>query len=164
MRIVEFPYLCTMEISFSTKSELYTECKTILKVRMENAKKQIDSAQAAATTETKSSAGDKFETAREMLQQEKRKAQQQLAEVLKHDEVLNQINPAVKLETVQLGSLVETSIGNFFISVGIGKLRNANQVCYAISLASPLGKAISGLSAGESTLFRGKPIRVNSIY
>ena len=63
------------------KEELYKACKEHIEKREETITKTIRSHQNSLQSETKSSAGDKHETGRAMLQLEMEKAGQQLSEV-----------------------------------------------------------------------------------
>ena len=73
----------------------------------------------AANNETKSSMGDKYETSREMVQQEINNLQIQLNENIRVRNSLKSIsvNPH---QNVGLGSLVETDKGFFYIAVSLG--------------------------------------------
>ena len=63
---------------------------------------------------TKSSAGDKHETARAMLQLDREQAGERLVEIEKTLEVLHKINLTKTATHAHLGSLVTTNKGNFF--------------------------------------------------
>ena len=102
----------------------------------------------ASNNDTKSSMGDKYETSREMLQQEINNLQLQLNEHLKSLQILKNINPNPhKIAT--LGSLVETEKGMFFIAVSIGELSFNQEKIFIISAESPLAKAMNGKKQGE---------------
>jgi transcription elongation GreA/GreB family factor len=92
--------------------------------------------------------GDKYETSREMLQQEINNLQLQLNEQLKSQQILKSINP-ISHKTVSLGSLVETDKGKFFIAVSIGELSFNQEKIFIISAESPLAKAMNGKKQGE---------------
>ena len=64
---------------------------------------------------------------------------------------------------VEFGSLVYTNSGNYFISIGIGKVELNDFTCYAISLASPVGKILEGNIVGNSLSFQGKEINIIEI-
>ena len=102
----------------------------------------------ASNNDTKSSMGDKYETSREMLQQEINNLQLQLNEQLKSQQILKSINP-ISHKTVSLGSLVETDKGKFFIAVSIGELSFNQEKIFIISTESPLAKAMNGKKQGE---------------
>ena len=103
----------------------------------------------ASNNDTKSSMGDKYETSREMLQQEINNLQIQLNEHLKSQKILKNINPNPH-KVVTLGSLVETEKGKFFIAVSLGELSFSQEKIFVISAESPLAKAMNGKKTGES--------------
>lgn len=102
----------------------------------------------ASNNDTKSSMGDKYETGREMLQQEINNLQVQLNEVLKQQDFLKTIlvKPSDKAEK---GAIVKTERGLFFISVSLGELSFEHQKIICISPESPLAKAMNGKQKGE---------------
>ena len=95
----------------------------------------------ASNNETKSSMGDKYETTREMVQQEINNLQVQLNENLKAKNSLKLI-PLLPSQKIGFGSLVETSNGFFYISVSLGNLVFDNKKIFLISPESPLAKAL----------------------
>ena len=103
----------------------------------------------ASNNDTKSSMGDKYETSREMLQQEINNLQIQLNEHLKSQQILKNINPNPH-KVVSLGSLVETEKGMFFIAISLGELSFNQEKIFVISAESPLAKAMNGKKTGES--------------
>lgn len=54
----------------SIKTSLYQHCLAFVEKRIETAKTALQQAREASNDDTKSSAGDKFETSREMAQQD----------------------------------------------------------------------------------------------
>ena len=102
----------------------------------------------ASNNDTKSSMGDKYETGREMLQQEINNLQGQFNEVLKQQEFLKTIliKPSDKAEK---GAIVKTERGLFFISVSSGEINFENQKIICISPESPLAKAMNGKQKDE---------------
>jgi transcription elongation GreA/GreB family factor len=103
----------------------------------------------ASSNDTKSSMGDKYETGREMLQQEINNLQVQLNEVLKQQDFLKTI--LVKLsDKAEKGAIVKTERGLFFISVSLGEITFENQKIICISPESPLAKAMNGKLKGET--------------
>ena len=103
----------------------------------------------ASNNDTKSSMGDKYETSREMLQQEINHLQIQLNEHLKSQKILKNINPNPH-KIVTLGSLVETEKGIFFIAISLGEILFNQEKIFVISAESPLAKAMNGKKTGES--------------
>ncbi|KAA2224213.1 hypothetical protein [Chryseobacterium sediminis] len=103
----------------------------------------------ASNNDTKSSMGDKYETGREMLQQEINNLQRQLNEVLNQQAVLQKITSDPS-EKVQNGALVKTNKGLFYISASMGELVFENQKIMTVSAESPLVKVMYGKKTGES--------------
>ena len=114
-------------------------------------------------SETKSSAGDKYETGRAMAQLEVQKLQSQLAQNIRMQEVISSLSNKSASSTVELGSLVETSNGWYFIAVAIGAIELQGKKIFCISLASPIGELLYQKSPGESIDFRGSLIDIISV-
>ncbi|WP_299519757.1 3-oxoacyl-ACP synthase [Winogradskyella sp.] len=145
------------------KLSLYNQCLDILNSRLEVIQNAINDIQNALETETKSSVGDKHETGRAMLQIEREKTGQQLAEIQKQLELLNKINPELKQNSIALGSLVFTSKSNYFLGVSVGELKVGNETFYAISMATPMAKVLVSKSIGDILMFRGQEITITKI-
>lgn len=93
----------------------------------------------SGSNETKSTAGDKHETALAMLQIEQANTRGQLQEALEQRSALVTINPDIITKKVLPGSYVKTNKGNFYISIALGKLIIGGESVMAISPQSPLG-------------------------
>ncbi len=130
------------------KASLLITVKTKLSEKIQNFEKLISETR-ASSNDTKSSMGDKYETGREMLQQEINNLQVQLNEVLKQQDFLKTIlvKPSDKAEK---GAIVKTERGSFFISVSLGEFTFENQKIICISPESPLAKAMNGKQKGEA--------------
>jgi len=130
------------------KSSLIDIIKSKLSEKIRNFEKLIAETR-ASNNDTKSSMGDKYETGREMLQQEINNLQVQLNEVLRQQDFLKTIliKPSDKAEK---GSIVKTEKCLFFISVSLGEITFKNQKIICISPESPLAKAMNGKISEES--------------
>ncbi len=124
----------------------------------------LQQAQDAANNETKSSAGDKYETGRAMMHLEKEKLAEQLSAALKMKKVLDQIRIDAKLEKVGLGSLVITTNANYFLGVSVGKLEVDGSTYFAISPVSPIGQQLMGKQVGDSFSFAGKQVVLEQVF
>ena len=107
------------------------------------------------SSEHKSSAGDKHETSRAMTQLEQEKLSTQLSQFGIQKEIISKLNLS-KSDKVQLGSIVKTTQGVFFISIGLGKIEINNNDVYCISASSPIGQLLLNLEVGKSYTFNGK--------
>ena len=135
------------------KQELLNRCLALGEQRIENARQAMSAAQEAANNESKSSAGDKYETGRAMAQIERDKAAQQLSEALalKNSVEIIALNPPSG--NVLLGSLVKTDGPHFFIAISAGKVRVDDTDFFVVAPASPIGRALIGLQRGDPFTF-----------
>jgi transcription elongation GreA/GreB family factor len=145
------------------KEELLKKCHQFVNNRLQNIEETISSNQTALQSETKSSAGDKHETGRAMLQLEMEKAGQQLANIQQMKETLAKIDVLKKSTNAHLGSLIKTNTGNYFLSVSVGQLKVDNELYFAVSVSSPIGKLLLGKSVNEQVMFNSKNIKLLSI-
>ena len=145
------------------KEQLYILCVNYVKNKEAEIRKIISDAQEAANDETKSSAGDKYETGREVMQQEIDLNLVRLGELEKLKSTLDKIIPAQNNTTAQPGALVRTNNGSYYISISAGPLKIDNTSYYAISSASPIGAKLIGLSAGNEFEFNGKKFVIETV-
>jgi len=130
---------------------------------MQAAQQAIDEAQKESNDDTKSSAGDKYETGRAMMQQETDRNLSQLNEANKLKVALNQFSSSAISDSAETGSLVITDNGNFYIAVGAGVLTVNNEHYFSVSPASPIGLKFKGLKTGEEFMLNGKQYRIKEV-
>ncbi|MDY7395779.1 GreA/GreB family elongation factor [Aureibaculum sp. 2210JD6-5] len=145
------------------KQQLFEACQNYVLERENTMNKIISSNQKALSSETKSSAGDKHETGRAMLQLEMEKTGQQLAVINQMKTILDRILLDDNSKIAKLGSLVITNKNNYFLAISVGELQVENKRYYAVSIASPIGKLLLGKKVGDEFEFNDK-IVVNEIY
>ena len=145
------------------KQELYNYCLADINRRLSISEKGLQQLQESLSSETKSSAGDKHETGRAMIQLEREQLGNQLANIEAEKEIILNIDPTAKSQMVSLGSVVITSQNNYFISTSIGKIRLEDTDYYALSLGSPIGQLLSGKRVGDRFVFRGQEIEIVEI-
>lgn len=145
------------------KEILYNHLLKIIELRIETANYDIQNAMESRDNETKSTAGDKYETGRTMVQFELEKNMEQLNKAILLKNELAQINLHGKFEKAEFGSIVKTTHDNYFISVGLGKINAGNDVFYAVSLASPIGKILNNKKVGDEVNFLEKKIIITEI-
>jgi transcription elongation GreA/GreB family factor len=113
--------------------------------------------------ETKSSAGDKFETGRAMMQLELDKIESQLDQLKFTKNQLKQIPSQLTNNQVALGSLVVSDKGNFYISVSLGKVDVDGQNYFTLSAQAPLSKVMLGKRVGETVKMRDRNYKIMEI-
>lgn len=141
---------------FPLKQKLYAACEASLERRLSDVKAALAEAQEAANQETKSSAGDKHETGRAMMQLETEKLSHQLKEILNEQQTLKMIRPEHINQVVDKGALVITNHLKLYIAISAGRLIIEGKEFYAISINTPLGLALKEKKAGESVTFQNK--------
>lgn len=145
------------------KQELYNQCLESIDNRLEIVQNTIKDIQNALLSETKSSAGDKHETGRAMLQLEREKTGNQLAEIKKTKEVFSKVDIEKSSNTIGLGSVVYTTQANYFIAISAGELKVNNELFYAISSNTPIGKLLIGKAVGDVVVFRDAKFEIQKI-
>lgn len=117
---------------------------------------------ASAANETKSTAGDKHETALAMLQTEQRNVSMQLSEVLQQLSVVKSLDLSFQ-KNINTGSLVRCGDDYFFISTGAGKITVEGKNIYALSSLSPLGKKLYGLAVNDIAELNNKKYQIDEV-
>ena len=153
----------SLHYKMKLKEQLYYLCKSYVNDRLETIEDILSSNQKALQTETKSSAGDKHETGRAMLQLEMEKAGQQLVGVSQMNTILAKIDFLNTSKKARLGSVIHTDSANYFLAVSAGKLTVCGIDFFAISLSSPIGKLLLGKEEKEVVVFNGKSFRITKI-
>lgn len=143
-------------MNLALKAALYESCASYLKKRLDVIAHRLNELNDSLEAETKSSAGDKYETGRAMLHLEKDKQMQQLAVLLTHKKQLHGINPNTEYAIVEQGALVQTNQGAFYLSISAGKLIVDRKPYFAITLASPIGQLLFQKKVGDVFEFRGR--------
>ena len=146
------------------KNQLWQYCLSTVTQQIELTEAAIKQAQQTANNESKSSAGDKHETARALAHLEQERHAQVLRENLLRKKLLQQINVEKANEYVDNGSLVETTAGTFFIAISMGTIALGDAQYRIISLNSPLGQALLDAEPGDEIEFRQKNIVIKNIY
>ena len=120
--------------------------------------------QESRQADTKSSAGDKHETARAMVDQELQQLNQQREKALRNQSELQQLADA-PYEVAERGAAVETERIIYFISISFGKLPvEGVKPIYALSPVSPAAQAMLGKRAGECFEINGARHAILSVY
>jgi transcription elongation GreA/GreB family factor len=145
------------------KQKIYNHCVQSVNEKIQSLKNTLSELRESASNETKSTAGDKHETALAMLQIEQENTNRQLAEALSQKDILQKIDAAATAAVVSIGSLVATSRGYLFVSIALGKITINGITTTALSPQSPLGAKLKGLKAGDKAVVSGTEYMIESI-
>jgi transcription elongation GreA/GreB family factor len=145
------------------KKLLLDLCGQNLNARKGEYEMELSRLDEAAANETKSSAGDKYETGREMIAQSRIVIDRNLSEAKAGLEILERMRLSPPHTKIGFGSLVELDTGWFLVGMSLGELDYHGMVVQTISLASPLGLTLKGKGVGELIPWRGKEISIHQI-
>ena len=137
------------------KESIHQDLRKELKFRIDEIQHILEDLHLSGSRDAKSSAGDKHETGVAMAQLEQEKLRYQIHEFQKMQDIVQKINPSKSNSKINLGSLVETDKGWFYISVGLGSLTFKEQLIFAINPEAPFGKALIEKEKGERIHFNG---------
>jgi len=149
-----------MDKELQIKKRLLESCKKLVDKKYKTVIEIIASNKNALESETKSSAGDKHETGRAMLQLEMEKASQQFSSISSMQEVLQKMDIQKKNEIGKLGSLIVTNKGSYFLAISMGLIVLDTKDYFVISPSSPIGKLLLGKIKGDVFYFNGKEIEI----
>jgi transcription elongation GreA/GreB family factor len=134
------------------KSLVHSAYTTLVHNKINVLKNELSNLLLDAENETKSSAGDKHETAISLLQLQQEKISFQLNEAHIQLQALQKINPTQTNTTVNVGSLVHTNKGYLYISLALGKVAVNGLDVMAVSVLSPIGEALKGHVINDTVL------------
>jgi hypothetical protein len=132
------------------KQKTHTACLQVVNEKIQALQNTLRELGEGALSDGKSSAGDKHETARAMMQLEQEKISKQLDELIIQKTVLQKIDATLKSTQITKGSLVKTNKGYLFLSVALGRLTVDGVDIVVLSPQSPLGLKLMGLQAKSS--------------
>lgn len=136
------------------KQGLLEYCAKLFNAKLENYQSDLKVLNDSYGTETKSSAGDKYETTREMIHIEKGKVVNQIEMVKKSLVQLRQLsNQNKEFQQVENGVLFLTKDIGFFLGIAIGEMEYEGRKIYCISSAAPIAKSFLGKKTGDKIFF-----------
>ncbi|SMG43423.1 Transcription elongation factor, GreA/GreB family [Marivirga sericea] len=145
------------------KSEIIDRCKEDLKLKKLTISQEIEAVRESMGSDTKSSAGDKYETGREMMNQERDKLQSQLSVIDRQLESLNQIKTTKQFVNIDFGAFVKTSVAQYFISISYGKISVQNIDVFLVSPVTPLAQLMMNKQEGDKINWNGKEILIEEV-
>lgn len=145
------------------KEQIYQACLDHVAHNIETLQASIRAAQETSQAETKSSAGDKYETTRAMMQIDIETHTKRLNEAQNLQTTLLQIAWQDVHEWVKVGSLVTTNQGVFFMAIGIGQVRIEGQAYFVVSPTSPIGTCLLKKKVHDTFTFLQKKYEVLAI-
>ncbi|ULQ53452.1 hypothetical protein [Flavihumibacter fluvii] len=146
------------------KPAIYALYKKAIGEKIRLLQSSLDELKEIGKNETKSTAGDKHETALAMVQLEQEKKRIQLREVQQQLADFEKIDPGKTAFNVGRGSLVVTSKGLFYLSLALGKIVIDGKPIIAISPQSPLGQQLMGRTSGDTIIVHSVGYTIESVH
>lgn len=138
------------------KHKIKEHYRNLLLEKREQLRLRLESLEESLLQETKSTAGDKYETGRAMVHIEQGQVQQQYHALNRDLAELESLDTGKGGAKVAQGSLVGTGDAWFYLSVALGKAIVEGNTVYALSPRSPLGQKLMGSTTGDTILMNGK--------
>lgn len=146
------------------KNSVFLSCQAHLNEKIQRLEEALRELKLGTENESKSSAGDKHETARAMMHLEQEKLAMQLDELLRQKNELLKIEVSNTAKQITKGSLIKTNKGFLFLSVGIGKIVTDDIPVFSLSMQSPLGKNLMGMEAGGELTTNGMQYVIEEVW
>ncbi len=145
------------------KDQLLQKCTEFVSQKINTIEESIFELRLSANNETKSSVGDKYETGRAMIQLEIEKNAAQLKVWQTQLAELKPMSTEKKSNKVEFTAIVKCTNANYFIAQACGKFIVDNESYFAVSVNSPIFKAMSGKIAGDHFDFNGQQAKILEI-
>jgi hypothetical protein len=145
------------------KTDLINFLKGKVADEIQYLKKQLFDLKETTASESKSSAGDKYETGIEMLKQEEQKIAERLLEATKKRKTLEDLRDDMA-DSARLGAIVKTAALTMFISIPFGKIEFQGEEIYCLSVNAPVAKSIMNKKTHEFYLHQGKQVFIENLY
>lgn len=139
----------------SLKQRMHHKCLDFIEAKITEVQRVLDSITESKAGETKSSAGDKFETSRAMLQIEEENNGRQLVQLYALRETLIQAARRMTTEVIGPGNLIITQKRRYYLAAGLGKIKLDNVDYFCISAESPIGQLLLDRQVGDEVVFNG---------
>ena len=146
-----------------SKHDILLGLEKKLKNSLSEAERDYFLAKESRDSDTKSSAGDKFETGREMMQREMDKLSASIDLLKSQLAKIATIDVHKSSAKVCFGSYLITDAGHYFMSIGLGKITDDYGDFFAISSDSPIGAKLMGKQVGESIEMQTRKITLKTI-
>ncbi|MGY5352373.1 GreA/GreB family elongation factor [Wenyingzhuangia sp. IMCC45533] len=144
------------------KEKIKQACLQVVNKKLEDIQVAINNYKTDLNSETKSSAGDKHETGRAMLQLEMEKLGQQYQTVLSQKNLLNKVIIGFS-KSVAVGSLVKVNNHYYFLATSIGQLIIDKTKVMVVSVNSPIGKQLLGKKVNDDFVFNQQKFKVQEV-
>ncbi|HRO43878.1 MAG TPA: hypothetical protein PL009_13660 [Flavipsychrobacter sp.] len=146
------------------KEKVHKHCLEVVALRLDSLRQNARDLSESVANETKSSAGDKYETSRAMLHIEQEQIGGRIAVLLVQQNLLKNMDEKSSPFRISLGSLVRIGDVFYYLSVALGKMQIDGREVVVLSLQSPLGSRLKGLAEGDKLEMNGKELMIAELW
>lgn len=148
------------------KLDIKNHCLAHVNAMIQEYEFSVSELQKGMFEETKSSAGDKYETSRTQFQREIERLKIQISQVNTTKTVILNLTEAKSI-TVGEGSLLKVNLGSaafmIYIAAALGNISFNQQSVQIISIQSPLGATLKGHKEGDTISFNQKKYTIEAL-
>lgn len=147
----------------SHKQQILEKCIQIQQQKVDKLSAMVDTLNDSAINSDKCVVGDKHHTFRAQTQNEQEMYAKQLSGAINELNTLKLISKEKKFNKGELGALLETSNGVYFISTSLGIIDIEGDNVMVLSPISPIGSLLLYKTKGDKVNFRGNEIEIINI-
>lgn len=152
-----------MPLNQKFKEAVFEKLLALQAAKVQALGQEISANRENLSSATKSSAGDKHETGRAMLQLEQEKLGSSYAEAEKVMQLLLRVPFEKSYHQIKVGSLFQTDQGLFLLAASFGKIEHDKQEVFVLGPSAPLSQMLLGKSPGEEIQWQGKRICISAV-
>lgn len=145
------------------KQKLYAHCLAVVGEKLSALEAHIHALRQDLQSESKSTAGDKHETGRAMLQLEMEKLGTQHQTLEKSMQLLQRTNISRESEQLQSGSLARINQTWYFVCIGLGSVELEGHTVFCLAPGAPLAQALLRKKVGDTVQFRGTEMTLEQL-
>lgn len=146
------------------KEQLYRKCLDIINARIDRFKSELDMMKESMEEDSGRGGDEESNGGVGVSTDVYTKTIQYLDEATAMKNMFKHVDIFQSNDTVKVGSVVECSNGNFFLSVPLGKVELDGKVYFAISKEAPVGQLLYGKKEGDSVSFNNNTFTINKIH
>ena len=154
-----------MSITLQFKSQILDYCESHIQSKLHKLKHTISDIVESLESETRSTAGDKHETDRAMMDIQREQLGERLAIVEQQHAVIKNIRQRElkASKSIHIGSLVLTSNAMYYIAVSLGAITINGKTIYVISKESPIGVLLMNKTEKDQFIFNGQTYDIKKV-
>jgi transcription elongation GreA/GreB family factor len=146
------------------KKQIVIKLEELLDAKIAEVEASVEALDESGEGETKSSAGDKYETSREMMNQERAKFDKVLQDLGTQLKMLKSLDLDKTHKVVELGCVVGVTGLTLFISIPFGKLKVEGKELFAVSAKSPVAQMMMGKRTGDKFELNKKVLEIKDLF